>query len=63
MSDLSRIKHRLKKSNTDFTYSNHTLVAGPTKIYFDKSKCITGIFFFEMRLDIDNCIDLWRNKQ
>ena len=71
MSDFSRIKARLKKENIKFSiekpkkeYSNfaNTLITfDPVKMFINPKGKIVGIYIFDMRVDIDRCVEKWSN--
>lgn len=69
MSDYSKIIARLKKNKIEYNlkkktsqHSNSVLVFGAVRMYFSPAKNIVGICIFDMRVDIDNFIETWRNK-
>lgn len=71
MSDYSRIRARLKKENIKFTvdkpkkeyskFANTVITFNPVKMYINPRGKIVGIYIFDMRVDIDNCVEKWSN--
>ena len=71
MSDYSRIKSRLKKSGIEFKEvkqkkewkhsGNSTIEFGAVKMYISPKNKIVGIYIFDMRVDIENCVEKWSN--